>query len=319
MFLLFCLLTCVTLPIVLLLTRVKPQERRTRERIRTLIALQDSPPEKKVDLGLVKRPSEGLSERITQRVRSHAAGRRLEKKLQQAGWDISVGKFLVITTASSLGAAVVAQLLVHQQPAVGVALIAGAAGNFGVLRWKCTRRLKKFNEGLPDSIELMSRALRAGHSMSSAIEVVAQQSPNPIGPEFGRCAQQQRVGIPFRDTLLELTERVPSRDLHFLVTAILVQKETGGDLTEILDRTTEVIRERVRIQGEVRTHTAQGRLTGWILSGLPIALLGIITLTSPSYTHVLFYDPLGQKLLYTAGGLITMAAFVIRRIVDIKV
>jgi tight adherence protein B len=107
--------------------------------------------------------------------------------------------------------------------------------------------------------------------------------------------------------------------LYFWVTAILVQKETGGDLTEILDRTTAVIRDRVRIQGEVRTRTAQGRLTGWILSGLPVGLLGVISLTSPSYTHVLFYDPLGQKLLYAAGGLIAIGAFVIRRIVDIKV
>jgi tight adherence protein B len=99
----------------------------------------------------------------------------------------------------------------------------------------------------------------------------------------------------------------------------LVQKETGGDLTEILDRTTKVIRERVRIHGEIRTYTAQGRLTGWILSGLPVVLLGMISMSSPSYSHVLFYDPLGQKLLYAGGGLIVLGALTIQKIVDIKV
>lgn len=155
--------------------------------------------------------------------------------------------------------------------------------------------------------------------MSSAIEVVAEQAPEPIGSEFARCAQQQRFGIPFRESMLEFTDRVPSQDMYFLVTAILVQKETGGDLTEILDRTTEVIRERVRIAGEVKTHTAQGRLTGWILSGLPIALLGIVSVMSPHYAEPLFHDPMGQKLLYAAGGLIAMGSFVIQKIVDIKV
>jgi tight adherence protein B len=318
-FVMFWMLFCLTTSIVLFLTRTKPHEKRIQQRIDMLIASQGSTSEADVEIGLTKQFSDTFSGRISQRVRSYAAGQRLEKKLQQAGWDISVGKFLIIAASSSIGAALVGHLLVNWTLMAALALLAGAAGNFGMLHWKCSRRLHKFNEGLPDSIELMSRALRAGHSMSSALEVVAQQSPEPIGSEFARCAQQQRFGIPFRDALQSLNDRVPSQDLHFLVTAILVQKETGGDLTEILDRTTEVIRERVRIQGEVRTRTAQGRLTGWILSGLPVVLLGVISLTSPSYSQVLFYDPLGQKLLYTAGGLIVIGAFVIRRIVDIKV
>ena len=148
---------------------------------------------------------------------------------------------------------------------------------------------------LADAIELIARALRAGHSMGSAIEIVAEQSAEPLGSEFAIVFQQQKFGIPFRDALLQLGDRVPSKDLHFLITAILVQKETGGDLTEMLDRTTRVIRERIRIEGEIRTYTAQGRLTGWILSCLPIVMLVLINLITPGYSHILFHDPTGAE------------------------
>ncbi len=316
----FCVLLCVTIPLVLLLTRTRPHQKRTEERMEALVALRDSTPDQEqVDLGLKKQSDEGLSDRLTERIRNYAVAQKLEMKLLHAGWDISLGRFLLIIALSALAFAILAGFLFGQLAPVAVAFLGAAAANFLILRFKCNKRLNKFNDGLADSIDMMSRALRAGHSVASAIEVVAQQSPEPIGSEFGKCAQQQRFGIPFRDVLEELSGRMPSQDLSFVVTAILVQKETGGDLTEILDRTTEVIRERVRIQGEVRTHTAQGRLTGWILSGLPVGLLAGITLTSPQYTHVLFYDPLGQKLLYAAGGLIATGSFVIRRIVDIKV
>jgi len=184
---------------------------------------------------------------------------------------------------------------------------------------KRSKRLKKFTKALPDAIELMARALRAGHSMASSIEIIAEQTPKPLSSEFAICFQQQKFGIPFRDALLEMGERVPSRDLHFLITAVLVQKETGGDLTEILDRTTVVIRERVRIESEIRTYTAQGRLTGWILSCLPIAMLTLINVITPGYSHILFYDPLGQKLLYAGATCIGIGALIIRKIVDIKV
>ena len=125
--------------------------------------------------------------------------------------------------------------------------------------------------------------------------------------------------FPFRDALLQFGDRIPSKDLHFLITAILVQKETGGDLTEILDRTTRVIRDRVRIEGEIRTYTAQGRLTGWILGGLPVALLVILNIMTPGYSKVLFHDPVGQDLLYAGGVMIVIGGLIIRKIVNIQV
>jgi tight adherence protein B len=187
------------------------------------------------------------------------------------------------------------------------------------LQHRRTARLRAFNDALPDAIDMMARALRAGHSLSSAIEVLSEQAGEAVAVEFSAVFRQQNFGLPLRDALLQMAERVPSKDLRFLVTAMLVQKETGGNLTEILDRTTHVIRERIRIEGEVRVHTAQGKLTGWILSLLPVVMLFLLNLVNPEYSRVLLHDPVGHKLLYVGAGLITVGAFIIRRIVDIKV
>lgn len=241
------------------------------------------------------------------------------KLLLHAGRTETVG-FVVMVSIIWAGADCALELFFHLPILV---VIAGTLQSLLVpylwLRRQKSKRLKAFNEGLPDATDLMARALRAGHSTGSSIEIIAEQTREPIAGEFGRCFQRQKFGIPFRDALIELGERVPSKDLHFLITAILVQKETGGDLTQILDRTTSVIRERIRIEGEVRGYTAQGRLTGWILAGFPIVMLVLINLFSPGYTHILFVDPLGQKLIYAGVGLMATGAFIITRIVDIKV
>ena len=317
MLLIFFILLLVTFLVVLVVTRTKPSEKLTQERIDNLVKLQ--PKEAASPISLEQSTSDSLSDRLTERFRKLGLAQRLEKKLLHSGAKTSLGKFVLLSAVTAVVAMVIVFLFTSALLLALIALVVGALLQYVLLNWKCASRLKKFNDALPDAIELMARALRAGHSMASSIEVIAQQSPEPLKNEFAKCAQQQRFGIPFRDAILGMSERMPSDDLHFLVTAILVQKETGGDLTEILDRTTEVIRERVRIAGEIRTYTAQGRLTGWILSGLPVTLLIVITVTSPSYSHVLFYDPLGKKLLYAGAGLIVLGAMTIRKIVDIKV
>jgi tight adherence protein B len=233
--------------------------------------------------------------------------------------DLSVGATVLISAGSGLLCGVLVFLLVDFVLLATLALALGSALPYGILRLKRARRLKAFNASLPDAIDLMARALRAGHAMGSSIEMVADQMPEPLSFEFVQVYQQQRLGLQFRDALLQMGARVPSRDLGFLITAILVQKETGGDLTEILDRTAHVIRERIRIEGEVRTHTAQGRLTGWILGLLPIVLLVLINLVSPGYSTPLFHDPVGQNLLYAGGIFISIGAFMIRKIVDVQV
>jgi tight adherence protein B len=248
---------------------------------------------------------------------------RLAKKIalliRHGDSDVTVGGVLLASIATSLGAALLVLCFLPVLPVEMLALVAGSMLPYMYLRFKQARRLKKFSAAMPDAIDLMARSLRAGHSIGAAIEVVAEQSPEPLAGEFARVFQEQRFGLRFRDALLEMADRVPSPDLHFLVTAILVQRETGGDLTEILDRTTHVIRERVRIEGEVQVYTAQGRLTGWILSLMPLVLLGLINIVSPGYSSVLFHDPTGQKMLYVGGALIVLGAFIISRIVDIRV
>jgi tight adherence protein B len=236
-----------------------------------------------------------------------------------SGSKTTVGSVVAVSCLSALAAGFVCHLFVGILPLDLLAVVVGASVRWGLLKFQKARRLKKFGIVLPEAIDLLSRALRAGHSIGSAIEIVSEQTREPLAAEFDTVFQQQKFGIPFRDAVLELGERVPSKDLHFLITAILVQRETGGDLTEILDRTSRVIRDRVRIEGEIRTYTAQGRLTGWILSALPVLMLVLINILSPGYSTVLFHDPIGRMLLYGGAALIGVGGFIISRIVDIKV
>jgi tight adherence protein B len=187
---------------------------------------------------------------------------------------------------------------------------------YGILSFKRSRRIKAFNAVLAESIDMLARALRAGHSVAGAIEMLSENAQEPAASEFREIFKQMNLGLPMRDALLQLLERVPSADLRVLVTAILVQKDTGGNLAEILDRTVFVIRERLRIQGEIQVQTAQGRITGWILSALPIVMMVLLNLVNPGYSSVLFHDPFGRKLMYCSMGLLALGAFIIRRIVN---
>jgi len=302
--------------VIVLVTRPRAVERKVQSRLKNIRAGE-------VDLSLqqialTREAPEGFAARLNEHLRSYRFARSLEELIRHAGSESSAASVLI---SSVLFAAVGGGLAALMLPLPLVILVAmlGAGARYGLLRFQSAKRLKQFDTALPDAIELLARALRAGHSMPAAIEIIAEQSPQVLAGEFAACFQEQKFGIPLRDALLAMGERVPSRDLQFLITAVLVQKETGGDLTEILDRTTRVIRERVRIQGEVRTYTAQGRLTGWILGLLPVIMLALINIVTPGYTRVLFHDPLGQKLLYAGGVLILMGGFFISRIVDIKV
>ncbi len=197
--------------------------------------------------------------------------------------------------------------------------IAALSLPFLYLKVRRANRLKRFNLALPDALDLITRALRAGHSISAAIEIVGQEAVEPVRSEFLEVSRQQNFGLPHRESLLELATRVPSQDLQFVVTAMLVQKETGGNLVETLERTAAVVRDRIRIQGEVRTYTAQGRMTGWILSALPIIMFFLINLANHDYARVLIEDPTGRKLIYAGATGMILGGIMIRKIVNIKV
>ena len=168
---------------------------------------------------------------------------------------------------------------------------------------------------------MMGRALRAGHSLSASINIVAEQSIEPVRSEFSEVFKQQNFGLPLRDAMAQMLDRVPSQDLRVLVTGMLVQKETGGNLAEILDRTAGTIRERLKIHGEIKTHTAQGRMTGYILTALPIVMLFAINLINPGYSkHVLINNPRSARrmLSYIVGILAcsVTGGFIIRQIIN---
>ena len=180
------------------------------------------------------------------------------------------------------------------------------------------RRLRRFSELLPEAIDLMSRGLRAGQALPATVETIAEESDEPLRSEFRRTADEQSFGLPFREALVNLSRRVPVADLQFLVTAILVQKETGGNLAQVLDKSSHVIRERVRVAGQMRTRTAQGRLTGWILCALPFAMFISMSILNPGYGRTLLQEPLGQKMVTYAGILMVIGILVIRKIVNVK-
>jgi len=180
-------------------------------------------------------------------------------------------------------------------------------------------RLKTFASQLPDALELVARALRAGHSLAAGMHVVAEEMPAPISAEFGRVYEEQNLGVPVEDSLKAICERVPNLDLRFFVTSVLIQRQTGGDLAEILDKIGYVIRERYRILGQVKALTAEGRLSGVILIALPFGLFFLMLHIKPDYVEKLWTHPIGIKMSIVAIIMQLLGAAVIKKIVDIKV
>jgi tight adherence protein B len=184
---------------------------------------------------------------------------------------------------------------------------------------KRATRLKAFAAQLPDAMELVARALRAGHSLAAGLHVVAEEMPAPISKEFGRVYEEQNLGIPLEEALKSMCDRVPNLDLKFFVTSVAIQRQTGGDLAEILDRIGHVIRERFKILGQVKALTAEGRLSGVVLIAMPIGLFLLMLWMKPDYVQLLWTDPMGIKMSIGAIVLVLIGSYAIKKIVDIKV
>jgi tight adherence protein B len=243
---------------------------------------------------------------------------KLRLLIFQAGLTWTVAK-LLMGSLVAVGLTAWVSSLFFSMPVPVIA--AGAVGfaPYGYLLYKRGARFRRFGELLPDAIDLMSRALKAGHATTSMIEMVAQETPDPVASEFRLVFEQQNLGLPLRDCVLNLTERVPIDDVRFLVTAILVQKETGGNLAEILDKTAVIMRERIRLKGQVQIYTAQGRVSGWVLCSMPFVMFILMTLIDPAYERKLWTTPLGIHLIYAGLIMMALGVFIIRKIVDIKV
>jgi tight adherence protein B len=249
-------------------------------------------------------------------LQDYSFAQRVQKRILQANSSTTVGTLVLSSvTLFFVGYAVIwfFTSMVLVDLLVGIVM---SSLPWGLLALKRGRRISAFNAALAECIDMMARALRAGHSVVGAIGMLAENAREPAATEFGEVFKQQNLGLPLRDALLQLLDRVPSADLRVLVTAILVQKDTGGNLAEILDRAVFVIRERLRIQGEIQTQTAQGRLTGWILSALPVGMMFLLNVVNPGYSTILFSDPLGRKLIYLSLGMLAIGSFFIRQIVN---
>ncbi len=207
----------------------------------------------------------------------------------------------------------------------GVLLPALAAGlglsllPMGWVLFKRSRRFGKFEKGLPEALDLMVSALRAGHSLNAAMGLVGRECAAPVGTEFNICFEEQNFGLEMKVALDNLLERVPLQDLRIVATAIMIQKESGGNLAEVLDKTSNLIRERFRLKRQIRVHTAQGRLTGWILTLVPVALGIVMYFVNPQMMSVLWRRSIGIKMMWGAGIMTLIGGFIINRIVDIDV
>ena len=247
------------------------------------------------------------------------ASARLRLLISQAGcrWTLATLLF-----GSLLAALLTGWIVSFFVPAPLLDVVFGAGAGlipYAYLLAKRRTRFERFDALLPEAIDLMSRALKAGHGVTSAIEMVAQEIADPVAEEFRIVFEQQNLGLPIREAMLNLAERVPLEDVRFLATAILVQKETGGNLAEVLDKTAALMRERIRLKGQLRIYTAQGRLTGWILCLMPFIIFTLISFANYNYEKKLWTDPMALHVVYAGLVMMALGIFTIRRIIDIRV
>jgi tight adherence protein B len=245
--------------------------------------------------------------------------RDAEALLLQAGlpWTVQTLLFLSVGLAVATGSMA---LIVSRSLPVGiVATIVGAVLPTLYVRYRRTRRINAFEELLPESIDLVGRALRAGHPLTAGFKMAADDGSEPVAGEFRRVFEEQRFGLPLEDSLLGMTDRINLVDVRILATAIMIQREVGGNLAEILDNLSAVVRARFTIRRQLRVYTAQGRMTGYLLAALPIILFSVLYLLNPAYMSILFTDPIGRILVIIALSMQFIGFLWIRKIIKIEI
>jgi tight adherence protein B len=268
---------------------------------------------------ILKRAATGPLPALDQYVSKLRAGGSLVRLIEQSGVKTTPSTIAVASVGTACVAALLASMFIRIPYS---ALVAGLVGSLIPLGWllhKRSSRLKRFEEQFPEALDLLSRAIRAGHAFQTAMGMVGDDLSPPVGPEFKKTFDQQNFGLPLRDALHQLTERVPILDVRFFVTAVLIQRETGGNLAEILDNLAHVVRERFKIRRQVRVHTAHGRFTGYVLLALPAALALALSFINPEHMQVLFEERMGQMMLGAAIVMQTIGYFWIRKVIKIEV
>lgn len=242
----------------------------------------------------------------------------IQRLLTQADSSWSVGTFLLLTAGFGAGAGLAVTLITRGIALPLLATGIGALLPYLILSRKRKKRFRDFEKHFPEAIDLMGRAIRAGHAFPTGIRVVADEAEKPIAGEFRQVFEEQRFGLPLRDSLLSLADRIDLVDVRIFVTAVLVQRDTGGNLAEILDNLSHIIRERFKFRRELRTKTAHGRITGFILAVAPFAVGVLIYMGNPDYMSVMFEDPRGRAALFTVATMQVIGILIIRRIIDIE-
>ena len=246
-------------------------------------------------------------------------GSGVERWLQQSGTAMGISTVILITLLFGAFAAIAAFMFTHLWWASLIAFFVGLAIQPMLLKRKRTARIYRFEERFPEALDLLSRAVRAGHAFSAGMKMVADELDDPVGPEFRKSFDEQNYGLPLKESLNGLAERIPLLDVKFFATAVLIQRETGGNLAEILDNLAGVVRERFKIRRQVRVHTAHGRFTGYVLMALPAFLAVALMFINPEHMNLLFEERIGQLMILACIVMQGIGFIWIKQIVKIEV
>jgi tight adherence protein B len=260
-------------------------------------------------------PLPGLDRLVGGTTRGSAFGRWAA----QSGVKTTVSALVIMAVLAAIVGAVAVRFATGAAWGLPLGAVIGFALPFAVLNFKRTRRLRKFEEMFPEALDLIARALKAGHAFNTGLKMVADEMAEPVGPEFRKTFDEQNFGLPLKDALENLTRRIPNLDVRFFATAVLIQRETGGNLSEILENLAHVVRERFKILRQVRVYTAHGRMTGYVLLALPAVLCIALSFINPEHMNLLFRERLGQMMLGAAVVMQTIGYFWIRQVVKIEV
>jgi tight adherence protein B len=246
-------------------------------------------------------------------------GSALAQLIEQSGVRTTPSTIIIASLGLGVALALVTMLFLRQPLAAVVVGVVGCVVPTLWLKYKRSSRMKRFEEQFPEALDLLSRAIRAGHAFQTAMGMVADELPVPVSVEFKKSFDQQNFGLPLQEALDDLARRVPILDVRFFVTAVLIQRETGGNLSEILDNLAHVVRERFKILRQVRVHTAHGRFTGYVLLALPAALAVALSLINPEHMRLLFEERMGQMMIMGAIVMQTVGYIWIRQVIKIEV
>ena len=291
-------------------------QRKLQNRLDELSAPVD---ETTTDKALVKLSEAGPLPALERMISGTERGSAFGRWIEQSGLKLSISGVLLIALVCAILFAILVTMLTRSPFGIPAGFAIGFALPFMFLKFKRTKRLRAFEEQFPEALDLIARALKAGHAFATGLKMAADELNEPVGPEFRKTFDEQNFGLPLKDALENLTLRIPILDVRFFATAVLIQRETGGNLSEILENLAHVVRERFKILRQVRVYTAHGRLTGYVLLALP-AVLGIaLSFINPDHMNMLFRERMGQILLMVAMGMQIAGYIWIKQVVKIEV